>query len=42
MLCDDSEGSDGVRCGRVLEEGEDIYICIAESLCSTAETHTTL
>ena len=41
MLCDDLAGWDG-GCGREVQEGEDIYIHIADSLRYTAETDTTL
>ena len=47
MLCDHLEGSDRVG-GREAQEGGDmqiyiyIYICIADSLCYTAATNTTM
>ena len=43
MLCDDLEGWDRVG-GREAQEGGDGDICIpiADSLCCTAETNTTL
>ena len=41
MLCDDLEGWDGEG-GREAQEGGDICIHIADSLCCTAETNTTL
>ena len=47
MLCDNLEGWDREG-GREVQEGEDmgryiyIYIYIADSLCCTAETNTTL
>ena len=40
VLCDDLEGWDGG--GRDAEEGGDICIHIADALCCTAETNTTL
>ena len=43
MLCDHLEGWDREG-GREVQEGGDmgIYICIADSLCYTAETNTPL
>ena len=44
MLCDNLEGWDRDG-GRETQEGGDMgiyYICIADSLCYTAETNTTL
>ena len=41
MLCDDLEGWDGVGWEEV-QEGGDICIHIAASLCRTAETNTSL
>ena len=45
MLCDDLEGWDRER-GREAQEGGEVgiyvYIYIADSLCCTAETNTTL
>ena len=41
--CNDLDGWDGVGGGgREFQEGGDICICIADSLCCTAETNTTL
>ena len=37
MLCDDLEGWDGELGEREAQEGGDICIVIADSLCSTAE-----
>ena len=41
MLCDNLQGRDGEG-GREAPEGGDIDIHIADSLCCTAETNTTL
>ena len=41
MLCDDLEGWEGEG-GREAQEGGDIHIRRADSLCYTAETNTTL
>ena len=41
MFCDDLEGWDGAG-GRQTHEGGDIHVYIADSLCYTAETNTTL
>ena len=41
MLCDHLEGWDREG-GREAQEGGDICICIADSLCYTAETNTTM
>ena len=41
MLCDDLEGWDREG-GREMQEGGDICIRIADSLCCIAETNTTL
>ena len=41
MLCDDLDGWDAGG-GREVQEGRDIGIHIADLLCCTAETHTTL
>ena len=40
VICDDLDGWDGG--GREVQEGGDICIQIAGSLCCTAETNTTL
>ena len=42
MLCDNPEGWDGGGGEREAQEGGDICIHIADSLCGTAETNTTL
>ena len=42
MLCGDLDGRDGGCDGREAEEGGDICIHRADSLCCTAETNTTL
>ena len=42
MLCDDLDGWVGGVGSRELQEGGDIDIHIADSLCCTAETHATL
>ena len=45
VLCDDREGWDGLwglAGGRKAREGGDICVCIADSLCCTAETNPTL
>ena len=41
MLCGDLDGGDGGG-GREVQEGGDIYIHIADSLCCATETNTTL
>ena len=41
MLCGDLDGWEGGR-GREVQEGGDICIHTADSLCYTAETNTTL
>ena len=41
MLCDDLEGKDEEG-GREVQEGGDICTHIADSLCCTAESNTTL
>ena len=41
MLCDDLDGWDGEG-EREVQEGGDICIHIADSLCCTAETNATL
>ena len=41
MLCDDLEGRDG-GVGKEAQERGDICIHIADSLCCTTETNTTL
>ena len=43
MLANDLEGWDGSGMGgRLQREGGDVSICVAESLCGTAETNTTV
>ena len=41
VLCDDLDGWDG-GAGREVQEGGDIGVHVADSLCCTAETNTTL
>ena len=41
MLCGDLDGWDGAE-GREVQEGGDIYIDVADSLCCIAETNATL
>ena len=41
-LCDDLEGWNGGYGGKEAPEGGDVCTCIADSLCCTAETNTTL
>ena len=41
MICDDLEGWD-MEGGREAQKEGDIYVHIADSLCYTAETNTTL
>ena len=43
LLCDDLEGWDGGDSGgRETQEGADVCMHIADSLCSTIETNTAL
>ena len=43
MLCGDPDGSnEWGLCGRETQEGGEICIHIADSVCCTAETNTTL
>lgn len=43
VLANDLEGWDGSGMGgRLQREGGDVCICVAESLCGTAETNTTV
>ena len=42
MLWDNLEGWDGVEDGREAQEGEDLCVRTADSLCCTAETNTAL
>ena len=42
MLCGDLDGWDGGEGEREVQEGGDICIRIADLLCCTAETNTTL
>ena len=40
MLCDNSEGWDGMRGGKEVQERGDIYILMADSYCWIAEANT--
>ena len=42
MLCDDLDGYDGGGHGKEVQEGGNICIHTADSLCCTAEAKTTL
>ena len=42
MVCDNTEGKDGVGGGREVQEGGDICILMVDSSSYMAETNTTL